>query len=136
MENLTIFVLGAISALGLFGLGYAIIGVLKMNKQIKKTDKQISELTTDIFQRVDNLESEINRQISDEISSLHSEINKLSENLEREVSEVYRKMDSRFDKTIDSLCNRMDTQDEESLKITMEHSKRLAELETVNQINS
>ena len=82
MENLE-FMLGVLSTVGVFLVGYASIGVFKVKAKVK-----------DINQSVDNAYLAM-----DEIGKDHyNDINGLRLDYQNQVDEIYRNMDSRFDK--------------------------------------
>lgn len=140
MESLMIFVLGALSALGIFCLGFSFVSVLKMKKTIKNQEKEIEMIYNSI--------KENEKNISDYIS----EVNK---NLLDEIKEVYKYTDSRFDKSSDKVGNVISSTTEilsnelQKIKdvyqvftkqmdafaeVTLEHSTRISELETFKKI--
>ena len=82
MENLE-FVLGALSMIGLFGLGQAVMGVFK----VKQRSDGFEETIKGIFQELENNQRELHLRIDGEISR--------TDNLH---DETYRYIDSRFDK--------------------------------------
>ena len=82
MENLE-FMLGVLSTVGVFLVGYASIGVFKVKTKVK-----------DVKDSVDNAYlamDEIRRDI-------YSDINDLRLDCQNQIDEIYRQMDSRFDK--------------------------------------
>ena len=82
MENLE-FMLGVLSTVGIFLVGYASIGVFKVKTKVK-----------DVKDSVDNAYlamDEIRRDI-------YSDINDLRLDYQNQIDEIYRQMDSRFDK--------------------------------------
>ena len=82
MENLE-FVLGVLSTVGIFLVGYASIGVFKVKAKVK-----------DINQSVENAYFTM-----DEIGKdLHNNVNDLRLDCQNQIDEIYRQMDSRFDK--------------------------------------
>ena len=82
MENLE-FVLGVLSTVGVFLVGYASIGVFKVKAKVR-----------DVNQSIDNAYLAI-----DEIGKdFNSNINDLRLDYQNQVDEIYRQMDSRFDK--------------------------------------
>jgi hypothetical protein len=82
MENLE-FMLGVLSTVGIFLVGYASIGVFKLKTKVKNVN-----------QSVDNAYLAI-----DEIGKDHyNDINDLRLDYQNQVDEIYRNMDSRFDK--------------------------------------
>ncbi len=82
MENLE-FMLGVLSTVGIFLVGYASIGVFKVKTKVR-----------DVNQSVDNAYLAI-----DEIGKdFNSNINDLRLEYQNQVDEIYRQMDSRFDK--------------------------------------
>jgi ribosome-associated translation inhibitor RaiA len=82
MENLE-FVLGALSMIGLLGLGYAVMGVVKVKQRSNGFEEAINGTQLDL----DNNQREIHLRVDGEVKDLNSQI----ENL-------YRHIDSRFDK--------------------------------------
>ena len=82
MENLE-FMLGVLSTVGVFLVGYASIGVFKVKAKVR-----------DVNQSIDNAYLAI-----DEIGKdFNSNINDLRLDYQNQVDEIYRQMDSRFDK--------------------------------------
>jgi len=82
MENLE-FVLGVLSTVGVFLVGYASIGVFKVKTKVR-----------DVNQSVDNAYLAI-----DEIGKdFNSNINDLRLDYQNQIDEIYRQIDSRFDK--------------------------------------
>ena len=82
MENLE-FMLGVLSTVGIFLVGYASIGVFKLKTKVKNVN-----------QSVDNAYLAI-----DEIGKDHyNDINDQRLDYQNQVDEIYRNMDSRFDK--------------------------------------
>ena len=82
MENLE-FVLGVLSTVGIFLVGYASIGVFKVKTKVR-----------DVNQSVDNAYLAI-----DEISKdFNNEIKDLRVDYQNQIDDVYRQIDSRFNK--------------------------------------
>ena len=82
MENLE-FMLGVLSTVGVFLVGYASIGVFKVKAKVK-----------DVIQSVDNAYlamDEIGKDYQKQISSVELDC-------QNQIDEIYRQMDSRFDK--------------------------------------
>ena len=82
MENLE-FMLGVLSTVGVFLVGYASIGVFKVKIKVK-----------DVIQSVDNAYlamDEIGKDYQKQISSVELDY-------QNQIDEIYRQMDSRFDK--------------------------------------
>jgi len=137
MEQMLSFVLGTVCALGLVGLGYTFVSVLKMRKQIenlneekrgihqgidenhKYVDSQCENLDRHTNQRMDDICNEIDKR-SDDICN---EIDKRSEDIYGRIDELNRYVDSRFDKQMDRLADELHS-----------HSSRIAELETDKKV--
>lgn len=75
MENLE-FILGALSTVGIFLVGYASIGVFKVKTEIKKVNQSLEHLSNDFNNDIKDLQLYYQNQIDD----------------------IYRQIDSRFDK--------------------------------------
>ena len=82
MENLE-FILGILTTIGVFGLGYAIVGVFKVKT---KTNDLVSEINN-AYMAIENLENDVR------INSDSQE-----RGLQGQIDDVYRSIDSRFDK--------------------------------------
>ena len=82
MENLE-FVLGVLSTVGIFLVGYASIGVFKVKAKVR-----------DVNQSVDNAYLAMDEIGKDHINNM----NDLRLNYQNQIDEIYRQMDSRFDK--------------------------------------
>ena len=82
MENLE-FMLGVLSTVGIFLVGYASIGVFKVKTKVK-----------DVKDSVDNAYLAMDERGRD----IYSEINDLRLDYQNQIDGIYRQMDSRFDK--------------------------------------
>jgi peptidoglycan hydrolase CwlO-like protein len=82
MENLE-FVLGVLSTVGIFLVGYASIGVFKVKTQVKSTIKDIESA----YLAIDEYGKDFNNEIKD-----------LRLDYQNQIDEIYRQIDSRFDK--------------------------------------
>ena len=82
MENLE-FMLGVLSTVGIFLVGYASIGVFKVKTQVKSTIKDIESA----YLAIDEYGKDFNNEIKD-----------LRLDCQNQIDEIYRQMDSRFDK--------------------------------------
>jgi hypothetical protein len=116
METL-IFVLGTLSGLVLLALGYAVVGVIKINKLTKSLQQEIEGIHRDgfrdIWQTIDQRSSEVDRrfhelfmEIDNRRSDLHRELDERFKDVNSDVDETRRYIDSRLDKMIDSLTNK------------------------------
>ena len=144
MEPLMMFVLGALSALGIFCLGFSFVSVLKMKKTIKNQESDIRNICSE--------NAEHRKYINDLINDL---IDLVEKNLSEEIKEVYKYTDSRFDKSstkvgdvISSTTEILSTelqkikdvyqtftkQMDAFADVTLEHSTRISELETFKKI--
>ena len=116
METL-IFVLGTLSGLVLLALGYAVVGVIKINKLTKSLQQQIEGIHRDgfrdIWQTMDQRSSEVDRRFHELFmemdkrwNDLHRELDNRFRDVNSEINETRRYTDSRLDKMIDSLTNK------------------------------
>ena len=91
MENLE-FMLGVLSTVGIFLVGYASIGVFKVKTKVE-----------DVKDSVDNAYLAM-----DEIGKdFYSNINDLRLDYQNQIDEIYRQMDSRFDKFENKFENKL-----------------------------
>jgi len=100
MENLE-FVLGALSMIGLLGLGYAVMGVFK----VKQRSNGFEEAINGIHRDLENNQRELHLRIDGEIGrvdKLHDNniryTDQMYKNHEDNMNDIYRYIDSRFDK--------------------------------------
>ena len=82
MENLE-FILGVLSTVGIFLVGYASIGVFKVKTKVK-----------DVEDSVDNAYLAMDERGRD----IYSNIDDLRLDYQNQIDGIYRQMDSRFDK--------------------------------------
>ena len=99
MTTLTTFILGTLSGLFLIGIVYVFIGVLTMQKEIKKLkdndrriDDQINLMDNEIASRINRRDDLINQRIDEVISKTQLAFD-----------ESHSYIDKRIDKTIDVL---------------------------------
>ena len=100
MENLE-FILGALSMIGLLGLGYAVMGVFKVTKRsddlrevINGTNLELENIQREVHLRIDGEIGRVDKLHNDTIQYCDSLDNNSRQNME----EIYRYIDSRFDK--------------------------------------
>jgi peptidoglycan hydrolase CwlO-like protein len=82
MANLE-FILGVLSTVGIFLVGYASIGVFKVKTQVKSAIKDIESA----YLTIDEYGKDFNNEIKD-----------LQLDYQNQIDELYRQLDSRFDK--------------------------------------
>ena len=82
MENLE-FVLGVLSTVGVFLVGYASIGVFKVKTKVRDVNQSIDNA----YLAIDELGKDFNNNIKD-----------LQLDYQNQIDDVYRLIDSRFDK--------------------------------------
>lgn len=100
MENLE-FILGALSMIGLLGLGYAVMGVFKVTKRsddlrevINGTNLELENIQREVHLRIDGEIGRVDKLHNDTIQYCDS----LDNNSRQNIEEIYRYIDSRFDK--------------------------------------
>jgi len=138
METIQTFVLGAVSALALIGLGYSFISVLRINKTVTQLNEKSKDVENDFGEThrlIDEMKINIEKHLHDRMDDMCRESDKMREEIHRNINELNAYTDSRFDKTIDRLCERMDMQDNELIKVVEQHDSRLAELETDKKVS-
>ena len=89
MENLE-FMLGVLSTVGVFLVGYALIGVFKVKDKVKV----ISQSVENAYLTMDKIDEDFNNEIKD-----------LRLDYQNQIDEIYRQIDSRFDKFENKLKN-------------------------------
>ena len=98
METL-IFVLGTLSGLVLLALGYAVVGVIKINKLTKSLQQQIEGIHRDgfrdIWQNMDQRSSEVDRRFHE----LFMEMDKRWNDLHRELDNRFNDVNSEINET-------------------------------------
>ena len=144
MEQITTFVLGAISALGIFGLGYGIFTALKINKITKKQQEDINDLYGAIkelpkivdekFKDIDQTHhrrmDDIVRELEEYFEDLHRSVDKRFDETHRRIDELNSYTDSRFDKQSDKAGNVISVVSEASMR----NGERIERLEDLFKI--
>ena len=82
MENLE-FMLGVLSTVGVFLVGYASIGVFKLKTKVKNVNQSVDNA----YLAMDEIGKDYQKQISN-----------VELDYQNQIDEIYRQMDSRFDK--------------------------------------
>jgi peptidoglycan hydrolase CwlO-like protein len=82
MENLE-FVLGVLSTVGIFLVGYASIGVFKVKTQVRDVNQSVDNA----YLAMDEIGKDFNNKIKD-----------IQLDYQNQIDEIYRQIDSRFDK--------------------------------------
>jgi hypothetical protein len=158
MEQTLTFVLGAASTLGLICLGYAFFSVLRINKIVNQLNHKSTEVENEFGQThrsIDERFGEVERQMHNRMDDICREIDKKVDGIYQRIDELNRYVDSRFDKQADKAGNVISVVSENSLrnadrldkleelfklqmdqfaKVTLNHSERLAELETDRKV--
>jgi hypothetical protein len=165
MEQTLTFVLGAAFALGLICLGYTFFSVLRINKILNQLNQKSAEVDIkfgETHKSIDERFGEVERQIHGRMDNEAGLSDKRTEDLSRRIDELNRYVDSRFDKQAEKtastlsfgnsvLMDKVEKMEElfkmqmdQFAKVTLNHSERLADLETaqkreedqIDQINS
>ena len=82
MENLE-FVLGVLSTVGVFLVGYASIGVFKVKTKVR----DVNQFVDNAYLAIDEISKDFNNEIKD-----------LRLDYQNQIDDIYRQIDSRFDK--------------------------------------
>jgi methyl-accepting chemotaxis protein len=140
MESLMIFVLGALSALGIFCLGFSFVSVLKMKKTIKNHETEISNIYAslktnikDVHKLTDNLERELTNSIHEVYKYTDSRLDKSSTKVGDVISSTTEILSTELQK-IKDVYQTFTKQMDEFADVTLEHSTRISELETFKKI--
>ena len=140
MEPLMMFVLGALSALGIFCLGFAFISVLKMKKTIKNHETEISNIYTslktnikDVHNLADNLERELLNSIQEVKQYADSRFDKSSTKVGDVIASTTEILSTELQK-IKDVYQTFTKQMDAFADVTLEHSTRISELETFKKI--
>ena len=89
MENLE-FILGALSMIGLLGLGYAVMGVFKVTKR----SDDLREVINGTHLELENIQRELHLRIDGEIGR----VDKLNDDLYRYIDSIFDKFENRLKK--------------------------------------
>ena len=119
-------IVGIFSAVFTFSVGYSVMGVVKIRKQIENVLGYVDS----IQRKLDSMESDIHRKIDDDILEVHSSINQVHSRIDYEVKDILSMVDSRLDKlenkikgmippTNDELMKRIQKIEEESYRLRM-----------------
>lgn len=140
MEALMMFVLGALSALGIFCLGFSFISVLKMKKTIKNQETDIINICSEIAENrkyvhdlIDVVDSKISREIKDVIKYTDSRFDKSSTKVGDVISSTNEILSNELQK-IKDVYQVFTKQMDAFADVTLEHSTRISELETFKKI--
>ena len=94
METIIYFGLGIFTSIVVFLVGYASLGVFRLNKKVDELNQFIE--TTD--RKVSDFERDISLRIDMEIQGCNSYIDEVQSNLDGVEKDILSHMDSRFDK--------------------------------------
>jgi len=94
METIIYFGLGIFTSIVVFLVGYASLGVFRLNKKVDELNQFIE--TTD--RRISDFERDISLRIDMEIQGCNSYIDEVQSNLDGVEKDILSHMDSRFDK--------------------------------------
>ena len=94
METIIYFGLGIFTSIVVFLVGYASLGVFRLNKKVDELNQFIE--TTD--RKVSDFERDISLRIDMEIQGCNSYIDEVQSNLDGVEKDIISLMDSRFDK--------------------------------------
>jgi cell division protein FtsL len=108
MEILIYFGLGILTSILVFLIGYASLGVFRLNKKVDELNEFIE--TTD--RRVSELERDINHRIDIDIQGCNSYIDEVQSNLDEAEKDIVSLMDSRFDKLENKLKDQIASSNE------------------------
>jgi cell division protein FtsL len=94
METIIYFGLGIFTSIVVFLVGYASLGVFRLNKKVDELNQFIE--ATD--RRISDFERDINHRVDMEIQGCNSYIDEVQSNLDEAERDLVSLMDSRFDK--------------------------------------
>jgi CHASE3 domain sensor protein len=104
MNEIIIFILGSLTALFLGGMVYPFIGVLKMQKNIKRLNH--NERSLNDF--LDKEFLQIQSRISDETRHTNNELDELRKSINHRISEENKYTDSQIDELRKYIDSRID----------------------------
>jgi hypothetical protein len=108
MEILIYFSLGILTGTLVFLLGYASLGVFRLNTKVDGLNEFI-ELTD---RRVSEIESEFGKTLENKERDLINYVDELHLNHENDMNEIHRYIDSRFDKFENKLKDQIASSEE------------------------
>ena len=94
METIIYFGLGIFTSIVVFLVGYASLGVFRLNKKVDELNEFIE--ATD--RRISDFERDINHRVDEDIRGCNSYIDEVQSNLDEAEKDIISLMDSRFDK--------------------------------------
>jgi hemerythrin-like domain-containing protein len=114
MENYILILLGALSAIFGYGIGYSVMGVFKGYKKFRDIESELVQLNLTI----DNNLKDVLRHIDIESADTFGKVNQIEERIDKENTEIYSFVDSRLDKLETKITKKIPpTNDELSTRI-------------------
>jgi biopolymer transport protein ExbB/TolQ len=95
MDTFIYILIGILSAVFTYSVGYSVIGVVRGIKTMKDLENRIFQLELDLG----NLHRELHQRIDTEIHNCNSYVDEVQANLDLVEKDIFSQMDSRFDKT-------------------------------------
>lgn len=146
MEKTTIFFLGILGGLILFGISYIFLGMLKifrkqkndesfvkdqindirleihglqlnLSTSIKELDDSLENSNNRIWKYIDQMEGDVNKKNEDSFRYIDSRIDKMVSEVNKKNEEAFRYIDSRIDKTRDSIFSTIEVLSEKKDKV-------------------
>lgn len=108
MEIFIYFSLGILTSTLVFLIGYASLGVFRLNTKVDGLNEYIE--TTD--RRVSEIESEFGKTLESKERDLINYVDEIYSNHENATNEIYRYIDSRFDKFENKLKDQIASSEE------------------------
>jgi biopolymer transport protein ExbB/TolQ len=95
MDTFIYILIGILSAVFTYSVGYSVIGVVRGIKTMKDLENRIFQLQLDL----DTTNRELHQRIDTEIQNCNSYVDEVQANLDLAEKDIFSQMDSRFDKT-------------------------------------
>ena len=112
MENTLPFVLGVLTTLGIFGLGFLFITTLKIKKEIFNLRNELQDIRLDLeitSRQYNDIYCNSEDESNERFKHLEKQLSNLDDKIHLRLNSLNSYVDSRFDKQIDRISHIIDT---------------------------
>ena len=112
MENTLPFVLGVLTTLGIFGLGFLFITTLKIKKEIFNLRNELQDIRLDLeitSRQYNDIYCNSEDESNERFKNLETQLSNLDDKIHLRLNSLNSYVDSRFDKQIDRISHIIDT---------------------------
>jgi len=119
METLIYFAFGILTAVGVFLLGYASLGVLRAKRELEGVHDCLNSIDVQLHTQHDELHRRIDMELEDIVNTIEKNDREINSQLDSRLDKLETKLKGLIPPTNDELMKRIEKIEEESYRLRM-----------------